>query len=127
MLETAPRGTKARLAEHLGLSGDVVSKMLSGVRDITADELRRISDFFGTMPPGFEKVAGESARPIQDEAEILAMLARINGLLEADIDAAFSVINNARLVNTYVQKQSDADDQSPSAIRRRESQSSPQR
>lgn len=44
------RGLKARLARHLGVDGGKVSKMLSGVRAITADEALKIMQFFGDLP-----------------------------------------------------------------------------
>jgi transcriptional regulator with XRE-family HTH domain len=53
LLDGRQRGTATRLAEHMGIPSDYVSKMLSGVRDITADELRKISEFFEVEPPGF--------------------------------------------------------------------------
>lgn len=53
ILAGQPRGTKARLAEHIGIDSDKLSKILSGTRDISAEELREISDFFGEEPPGF--------------------------------------------------------------------------
>lgn len=36
------------LAEYLEVSRQTVNKMLSGIRTISAGELRRIADFFGT-------------------------------------------------------------------------------
>lgn len=117
-LETARRGTKARLAEHLGLNADVVSKMLSGVRDITAEELRKIAEFFDAMPPGFEKVTGGTGI-IQTEEEILAFLGRIDGLSDYDIDLAFGVIRNALAARRAGQAPSaDRDRQSPASRHR---------
>lgn len=52
LVENAPRGTKARLAKHLGLDPTMISKMVSGARDISAEELRGISTFFNAVPPG---------------------------------------------------------------------------
>lgn len=118
MLDSAPRGTKARLAEHLGLSGDVVSKMLSGVRDITADELRRISEFFGAMPPGFD-VSDDA--PIVGDDEILAVLNRIDGIGERGVELAMMAIQTARsAARQQTPSQLASDDRSEPASRRRE-------
>lgn len=119
MLEGAPRGTRARLAERLGLSGDMVSKMLSGIRDITADELRQIALFFETMPPGFDGLPQQA--PIRDEREILAFLSRVEGLGDRGVDLAMMTIQTALEASAYPRsEQPGADDQSAPANRRRE-------
>lgn len=40
------RGAKARLADHLGITADKVSKIVSGVRRLTADETAQVLEFF---------------------------------------------------------------------------------
>lgn len=110
MLRGAPRGTKTRLAEHLGLSGDMVSKMLSGVRDITADELHQISVFFSVVPPGFDP-------PIKTEANILQILSRVEGLRAGDVTVLLSAIQGFRRANSEQSSPDQPDDQSePSTL-----------
>lgn len=50
-------GAKGQLAEHLGVRPDVITRMLTTdaekeTRVIRADELVKISEFFGSPPPG---------------------------------------------------------------------------
>lgn len=47
-LEAAPRGAASRLAEALGKSRSVVSEILAGKRNISAQELAVIKGFFGS-------------------------------------------------------------------------------
>lgn len=56
LLESAPRGTKSRLAEHLGVRPDVITRMLNNeagkeTREIRASEMVRIAEFFQVDPP----------------------------------------------------------------------------
>lgn len=120
LLENAPRGTKARLSEHIGGGSDVVSKMLSGVRAIAADELPLIAEYFNTMPPGFEKLGGSSKQVIQGDAEILATLSRIEGLSENDITIAYGVIRNSLLARRALREPSESRDQPQPANLHRE-------
>lgn len=53
---------QVELAEYLKVSRQTVNKMLSGIRTITAGELRKIADFFGssmedltTIPQNYEE------------------------------------------------------------------------
>lgn len=119
MLEGAERGTKARLAERLGISGDMVSKMLSGVRDITADELPQISAFFKVMPPGFDGISFEAK--IRDEKEILRTLERIDGLGPDNVTVLLSAISGFQRANAAQPEPSRPDDRSERATPRRES------
>lgn len=120
MLENRPRGTKARLSEHIGGGSDVVSKMLSGVRAIAADELPLIAEYFETMPPGFEKLIGSSKQLIQGDAEILATLSRIENLSDDDIAIAYGVIRNAIAAKRGVPGPSESHGQPQPANLRRE-------
>lgn len=57
-LERYGRGAKTRLAEHLGVGADVITRMLNKdpekeSREIKASEVIQISDFFGVNLPGF--------------------------------------------------------------------------
>lgn len=125
LLKGTPRGTKARLAEHLNLSSDVVSKVLSGVRDITADEMRKVSGFFGAMPPGFEALYPSSSDLIKSDDEILAVLNRIDGLGERGVELTMMTIQVAKAAaKEQTPSQPSADDQSATPTPRHESQSS---
>lgn len=44
------RGAKSRLAEHLGLGTDKVSKMLNGTRKPQSGEVPKILEFFNESP-----------------------------------------------------------------------------
>ena len=46
-LSDSPRGTRARLAEALGIPADQVSKIVSKDRRIQPDETGKIAKFFG--------------------------------------------------------------------------------
>jgi hypothetical protein len=124
MLEGTERGTKSRLAEHVGWSGDRVSKILSGVRDINADELPKIAEFFGAMPPGFEAVSSPASKPIRSQEEILATLNRIEGISQRGVELALLAITASMGAKAPTQEQPSAGDQSAPATPRHESQSS---
>lgn len=47
---TGARGEKARLAEHLGVPLNVVSKILAGIRKLTPAEADAVKAFFGDPP-----------------------------------------------------------------------------
>lgn len=89
-LENAPRGTKARLAEHMRWNADIVSKTLSGIREISAEELPQIAFFFGEMPPGFD---GLQAKAHTDE-EITRILLGIDVIGEGEANVVLSFIRN---------------------------------
>lgn len=44
---TGKRGEKARLAEALGVTADVVSKILNGARQVSAEEADKLRAYFG--------------------------------------------------------------------------------
>ncbi len=119
LVDKSPRGTKARLAEHLNVNGDVVSKILSGVREITAEELPKISKFFGMMPPGFEDLMVSSGR-LQSDDEILSMLKRIDGLDGRGIELAMMTIETAKAAKDRTPSQPDDHDRSEPSNRPRE-------
>lgn len=71
-LKARGRGSKRELSEHLGVRPDVITRMLNTdpnkeTRVIRADELVRISEFFGAPPPG---IAGQTAILDEDFARI---------------------------------------------------------
>lgn len=45
-LDRMPRGSQARLAEHLGIPSNTMSKIMSGIRDIQQDEIPKVLSFF---------------------------------------------------------------------------------
>lgn len=45
-LANMERGSQARLAEHLGISPNKMSKVMSGTRDIQQDEIPKVLSFF---------------------------------------------------------------------------------
>lgn len=45
-LAGTPRGTQARLAEHLGITSDMMSKIMIGVRELQQDEIPKALSFF---------------------------------------------------------------------------------
>lgn len=58
-LEKMGRGSKGKLAAHLGVRPDAITRMLNTAPDkearfIRADELVKLRDFFGAVPPGME-------------------------------------------------------------------------
>lgn len=62
-LKARGRGSKSELSEHLGVRPDVITRMLNidptkETRVIRADELVKISEFFGSPPPG---IAGKAS------------------------------------------------------------------
>lgn len=62
-------GTRRGLADHMRVGRDIVSKILSGTRQIKASELPAIADYFGI---------GSSASP-EDATEIVANLPDFDG------------------------------------------------
>lgn len=117
MVAEAPRGTKTRLAGHLGLTADMISKTLSGTRAISAEELRKISEFFNVVPPGFN--GAREPPPIVDDRGILDALQRIDGLQQKDVELAFEVIQTSRRANSVAPERSQSGDQSEFATPRR--------
>ncbi len=57
-LQRKGHGAKGKLAEYLGIRADGVSRMLSEKgkegREIKGDELVKMGEFFGTVPPGID-------------------------------------------------------------------------
>lgn len=66
------RGTQKRLAEHMGIPGTTLSKIMSGVRDLQQNEIPKVLDFFNA-----KVVSGEGL-----EDDILTILHGINRLNE---------------------------------------------
>ncbi|AEH88163.1 hypothetical protein Mesop_3721 [Mesorhizobium opportunistum WSM2075] len=107
-----------KLAELLEVGQSTVNRWLAG-SEPRGDRRDRINALYSQVVEN-----GRTDEPIRGEAEILAVLRRIAGLTETDINVALTVISNAIRVNTAGSERSDADDRSQSATPRRESSSS---
>ena len=60
-LKARGHGSKSKLAAHLGVRPDAITRMLNlspnkEVRFIHAEELVKISEFFGSPPPGIGEI-----------------------------------------------------------------------
>lgn len=67
-LDKAGRGGKTRLAAHLGVRPDAITRMLNDdpgkeARRVSADELIKMADFFGATPPAM------AANPLKSEVK----------------------------------------------------------
>ncbi|QOL80558.1 helix-turn-helix domain-containing protein [Pseudooceanicola spongiae] len=65
---TGTRGEQARLAEHLGISTDKLSKTLRGNRNVQAEEVPLLLDFFN------ERIVSDTS----GESLLLQQIARLN-------------------------------------------------
>tara|TARA_R110000868_G_scaffold369682_3_gene633090 strand:+ start:18362 stop:18691 length:330 start_codon:yes stop_codon:yes gene_type:complete len=65
---TGARGEQARLAEHLGISTDKLSKTLRGNRNVQAEEVPLLLDFFN------ERIVSDTS----GEALLLQQISRLN-------------------------------------------------
>lgn len=64
-------GAKTALAAHLGVRHEAISRIIAGKREISFDELVKMSEFFGATPPGLSSLVANSARPesLMDKSE----------------------------------------------------------
>ena len=67
------RGDKARIARAAGLSPDQMSKVLSGVRQLTVDEHNRLLEYFG-LARGFSDAAAQPYQPPDMSTAALALM-----------------------------------------------------
>lgn len=59
-LKRRKRGAKVAFAGAVfGGNADIVSKILTGKRTVSAGEWTRIAEYFGDVPPGFEALRGD--------------------------------------------------------------------
>jgi|TARA_R100000049_G_C1909646_1_gene57317 DNA-binding phage protein len=65
---TGARGEQARLAEHLGITTDKLSKTLSGSRNVQPEEIPLLLDFFN------QRIVSRS----EYDAHLLQQIARLN-------------------------------------------------
>lgn len=117
------RLTQERLAELAGFTPGAISQFETGVANLTVPSLVSLAGVLGckpgdilSYPPGWN-AAGVK---IKDEAEILAMLGRIDGLSDTDIDIAFGVIRNALAAKRAGPAPLESRDQPQDASPRRE-------
>jgi len=96
----------------------IVNKMTIG-RDVTANEVFAIADITGFPAPN----ETDDLPPIREEAEILRILQRIEGLNPNNITVLLSTIADFRKINMERSSHNLHDDQSSIATPRRESQS----
>ena len=60
--------TQRRLAEHIGVHESVMSRILSGERELTVSELSQISSFLGESPPQFNVRSGVEEQKVSLQA-----------------------------------------------------------
>ena len=101
-LAQMPRGSQSRLAEHLGLPPNVLSKVMSGKRDIQQDELPKLLSFFNARI-----VAADDAS--RDLELLLSRAARLNEdglrLLQKQLDEMLQVPSLSRPAGNNEQDQ----------------------
>lgn len=90
-LDRSPDLSQVGLAGALGIAHPQITKLKKGERGLDVREVPIIAKYLGSDPPAWN-TAGIK---IKDEAGILALLGRIDGLSDKDIDIAFGVIRNA--------------------------------
>lgn len=84
------------LAARAGVSTVTIHNLEAEKNGFTDKSLAKISAALGCSPAELlTPMAGERPAKIHGEAQILAMLARIDGLSDTDITLAFGVISNS--------------------------------
>ncbi|MGN6143524.1 MAG: helix-turn-helix domain-containing protein [Mesorhizobium sp.] len=92
--------SQEELAAKAGVSTPTIHNLETGKNGFTDKSLAAIARALGCTPADLlTPLAGRQPRMITGDVEILATLARIDGLMEKDIDTAFAVISNAISVN----------------------------
>jgi transcriptional regulator with XRE-family HTH domain len=113
--------TQEKLASEAGISTTAVHNLEAGKNGFSDKMLAALAAALKCRPADLLLPLDVEARPITTEPEILAFLARIEGLNQTDINVAFSVISNALKASRAGSAPSDNRDQSQPASRRRES------
>ncbi|UGQ22180.1 XRE family transcriptional regulator [Brucella anthropi] len=94
-LEARGHGARGELADHLGLKPGMITRMLNKdpskeTRVIRADELVKISEFFGAPPPGIAdtmmEIDGEIVRRYHslDEKKRAQLIGYLDSLIEKE-------------------------------------------
>lgn len=133
MMSLAERLRKARTAKNLSQSelARLIGVKPQAIQAIEAGNVQKPRNIVAIakavgMEPG-ELLTGDKRSglpPIRDDEQILAMLARIEGLTETDIRFAFDVIKHALELRRAVSSQTATDDPPRPATPRRVSQPS---
>lgn len=113
--------TQEKLAAEAGLSTTAVHNLEAGKNGFTDKTLAALAAALGCRPADLLLPVEQTPPRITSEPEILAFLARIEGLSDIDINVARAVIMNAIEVKRGGSAPSATDDQSQFANRRRES------
>ncbi|RWO37308.1 MAG: XRE family transcriptional regulator [Mesorhizobium sp.] len=118
--------TQETLAEQVGLTASSISQLETGKQGFSDSTLAAIASALDCRPGdlllwGPDESEAATAAPIRSDQEILAVLQRIEGLSNRDIDVAFAVISNALNANKAESEPTGADGRSQLGISRRES------
>lgn len=117
----ALKWSQERLGQEAGISTTAVHNLEAGKNGFTDKTLAALAKALGCTPAQLlMPMEAEETQPIVGDSAILAVLARIEGLTEKDVDMAFAVISNAISVNKALSAPSEHRDQPPPATRRRE-------
>lgn len=86
-LNRAGHGAKGKLAEYLGIRPEGVSRILTDkpgkeIREIGADELLKMSEFFGAPPPGLN----DNLKPTQAPKETVKVIGKVAANSWIDVD-----------------------------------------
>lgn len=111
-----------------GLNETFVRDILERKRVPSIDKFIKLAGVLGTTVSDLLEEASDASRPIRDDAEIYAMLSRIEGLGDRGVELAMMTIQTVR--NASREKTStptDVDGQSELATPRHEAQPSRQR
>lgn len=121
-LEEAGHGAKSRLAKHLGVSPDAVTRMVNidsqkESREISAKELGFMANFFGEFPPDITKVDRADAFDVVQKMATnkIKPSASINGLNSIPDLAIHAGMGNGGLLDVSVDHQGNPTD--PESVR----------
>lgn len=120
----AKKWTQERLAQEAGISTTMVHNLEKGKNGFTDKMLAALAKALSCQPADLLLPLNWSGARIRTESEIHAMLARIEGLSQTDIDVARAVILNSLRAKQDGQGQSDARDQRQGSTPRREEEPS---
>ncbi|WP_287363751.1 helix-turn-helix transcriptional regulator [Mesorhizobium sp.] len=118
--------TQETLAEQVGLTASSISQLETGKQGFSDTTLAAIASALECRPGdlllwGPDEAEAATTAPIRSDQEILAVLQRIEGLSNRDVDVAFAVISNALNANKAESEPTGADGRSQLGISRRES------
>ena len=105
--------TQAELAHAVGLSTTAIHNLEAGKNGFTDKTLAALAAALECHPADLLMPISTKQEKIRTEPEILAFLARIDGLNEKDITVVFAVIQNALQANRGGSERSGSDDPQP--------------